>query len=199
MNETCAPSFRLSLLVIFCFLILSSAAWGAADSNHLLPNEVLLSDQSLTLPDGERILHMQIDGNLVLKGPSVSRQLWQSGTADNPGAYYRMQGDGNFVIYSATEYLDDGGPKPLWSSETWGNPGAELVMGEDGNLVIWGPPMRIPIWQTWTSGNPGAYYIMQGDGNLVVYSADDEPLWSSGTWGNRGVPSSFLRTAVWSL
>ncbi|WP_223167149.1 hypothetical protein [Nonomuraea sp. SYSU D8015] len=51
----------------------------------------------------------------------------------------------------------------------------------DGNLVLLDNGKH--IWHTGTGGNPGAAAHMQRDGNLVVRSADNEPLWHTGTQG----------------
>ena len=45
-------------------------------------------------------LIMQTDGNLVLYDTS-NQARWASGTSNNPGAYLKMQDDGNVVIYRA--------------------------------------------------------------------------------------------------
>ena len=162
-----------------CLLLSLPAAWGAAGTASLNAGEQLEPGESLTLPNGERILSMQSDGNLVLYGRAARRLLWQSGTSGNPGATYVMQGDGNLVVYSA-----DGAP--LWASDTYGNPDSRLVLEDNGNVAIYSAPRRVPLWASGTDGHPGAYYRMQEDGNLVVYSAEDAPLWASNTNGHAG-------------
>ncbi len=139
--------------------------------------------------------------------------LWHSNTDGHPGAYYTMQDDGNFVVYTAFEKKalwasgTDGHPdatlvmqdfdgnlviydtdgKALWASGTQGHPGATLVMQDfDGNLVIYDTDGKA-LWSTHTQGNPGAWYTMQDDGNLVVYKdIGDKALWATGTDGNPG-------------
>ena len=99
---------RVSTLLVagtftILFLVLSwSAAYGEAGTDTLWGKleEKLNAGESLVLPDGERTLTMENDGNLVLYGPEVEKLLWQSGTSGNPGACYAMQDDGNLVIYS---------------------------------------------------------------------------------------------------
>jgi hypothetical protein len=61
---------------------------------------------------------------------STVTQIWDSGTGGNPGARAVLQGDGNFVIYSASNVV-------LWSSGTAGNPGATLAVQNDGNVVLY--------------------------------------------------------------
>ena len=178
MNTTMKNTAGMFCFSLLCLLALSPTARGQAGTASLPVNWDLLAGQNLTLPDGSRILSMQDDGNLVLYGRAVSRQLWQSGTGGHPGARYTMQGDGNLVVYDTNNV-------PLWASNTEGNPGAQLVM-TNGNLVIYGPPKPVALWSSGTSNNPGASYTFQSDGNLVVYSADHAPLWASGTYGNPG-------------
>ena len=84
----------------------------------------------------------QLDGNLVLYGPSGP--VWASNTSTpNPGES-AMQGDGNLVVYDR-----DG--LPLFSTGTAGNPGATLRLAADGRLFIFAPDGRV----LWTSrGTP---------------------------------------------
>jgi hypothetical protein len=67
-----------------------------------------------------------VDGTYV--GEGVTR-IWQSGTG-SPGARAVLQGDGNFVIYSASNAV-------LWASNTAGNPGTTLAVQNDGNVVLY--------------------------------------------------------------
>ncbi|MFI5616662.1 hypothetical protein [Streptomyces sp. NPDC051567] len=53
----------------------------------------------------------------------------------SPGAYARMQTDGNFVIYKKDGGEGRGGA--LDHTSTWGNPGARLVFERNGNLVMY--------------------------------------------------------------
>jgi hypothetical protein len=46
-------------------------------------------------------LAMQTDGNLVMYRPDNS-VVWNSQTGGHPGAWAKLQSDGNFVVYSAT-------------------------------------------------------------------------------------------------
>ncbi|GLZ51710.1 CAP domain-containing protein [Actinomycetospora sp. NBRC 106378] len=97
---------------------------------------------SISSPNGQAVLRMQCDGNLVLVFPG-NRPVWSSGTGGQPDAVARMQGDGNFVVYSR-------GNVPRWSTSTGGNNGAVLVLQDDGNLVVVAPGNR-PVWSTQTS------------------------------------------------
>lgn len=136
---------------------------------------------------------MQGDGNLVEY--VGGRALWSAETAGHPDAWLAMQGDGNLVVYSATN-------QPLWSAGTDANPGDHLALQPDANLVVYSLA-NVALWsnsptntiigsgETLASGqillSSDRHYelAMQGDGNLVEYVAG-RALWSSGTSGNPG-------------
>jgi surface antigen len=163
--------------------------------SSLTTNEALTAGQYLVSSDGHYQLAMQSDGNLVL---TVSgRQLWQSDTAGNPGAWLVEQSDGNLVIYPSGDNSE-----ALWNAGTQNNPGATAVMGTDGNLEV----ISSAGAKLWTSANynpnleqsetltasqyvessDGHYSLaMQSDGNLVEY-VDGRPLWASNTEGHPG-------------
>ena len=90
--------------------------------------------------DGRYELKMQKDGNLVWYGPHGA--LWASHTDGKPGYVADMQGDGNFVVYTAAH-------KPLWAAGTWGHDGAHLALQNDGNLVVYGPGGKA-LWASHT-------------------------------------------------
>ena len=69
---------------------------------------------------------MQTDGNLVLYDTS-NQARWASGTSNNPGAYLKMQDDGNVVIYRAGPSTAN---NALWATNTVWQPGNDL--GEGG-------------------------------------------------------------------
>jgi hypothetical protein len=96
--------------------------------------------QSIKSCDGRFTLIMQTDGNLVLYFNGVA--LWATDT-NGCGDHAVMQGDGNFVVYAASN-------APCWSSNTANNPGAFLTLQNDGNLVIYNGPA---IWSSNTGGH----------------------------------------------
>ncbi|MEV7547935.1 hypothetical protein, partial [Streptomyces sp. NPDC089915] len=77
--------------------------------------------------DGQVLLVMQGDGNLVLRAADGYRPLWSSHTVGSN--YAKMQADGNFVVYT-----NDG--RPLWATATQGF-GNYLAIQADGNLVVY--------------------------------------------------------------
>ncbi len=150
--------------------------------------------------DGQSVVTLQPDGNLVLFGNFVP--IWGSGAHTGPH-HVSMQTDGNLVMYNASN-------QALWSSGTDGYTGAKLVIQSDGNMVIIDSGNN-PRWQSSTvfGNNPthlgyvntnlgtGTLFagqqlqtadrryklIMQPDGNLVFYSPN-RPIWQSGTYGS---------------
>jgi hypothetical protein len=94
----------------------------------------LASGGCVVSPDQKYALEMQTDGNLVLYFQPFSGRaspLWDSNTADNPGAVAQQQLDGNFVVYSTAGVA-------LWNSGTGGTPNSILTMQADGNAVVYG-------------------------------------------------------------
>lgn len=180
----------------------------AANTDHLLPNELLRADQFLSSLNGRFTLIYQGDGNLVLYKNyrnGTRKWLWDSETNGRPCDACIMQGDGNLVIYGP-------GGEYIWDTATDGQPGSRLVVQDDGNVAIYRPD-GTPIWATNTvqrtvpsgpraqgddmqpgevlnsgqsiSSQNGNYTLTyQDDGNLVLYrNFDKRPLWASNTGG----------------
>jgi hypothetical protein len=132
------------------FVVLATLAAGLAATVALAPpasaastlnsGKILASGQVLYSPNGQFMLKMQPDGNLVLYSwRTDGRALWWSGTSNHPGAYLKMQPDGNLVIYPA------GGGAALWA--TWTGPGTmHLTMQDDGNIVEYNG--STPVWNS---------------------------------------------------
>jgi hypothetical protein len=109
---------------------------------RMYANEGLGFGQRLYSCDGRFWLAMQGDGNLVLRQGAAA--LWSSHTNMTAAVGAVMQGDGNFVIYTAA-------PRALWSSHTNGYSGAYLSVQNDGNVVI-RTSRGGAIWSTQTGG-----------------------------------------------
>ena len=103
------------------------------------PGHGLAPGESVSSCDGQHVLVMQGDGNLVLYHGGTA--TWASHTNGTDARYAIMQGDGNLVVY--------GGPA-RWASGTWGHGGAWLAVQDDGNVVIY--VGGTPIWATGTNG-----------------------------------------------
>jgi hypothetical protein len=183
-------------------------AWGGVGntatfqgSDHLSSGQILHSNEYLMSNNGQTVLMMQTDGNVVLyRGRSA---IWSTGTGNNNGAYLTVQTDGNIVVYSASN-------SPLWWTGTTSV--TTLTVQTDGNMV--GYPATGPAeWQAGTGGaepltylgtnhlsagdqiHPnqyirsadGRYFLMaQTDGNIVLYGPGYHVLWTTATGGHPG-------------
>lgn len=156
----------------------------------LAPGQMLASEEAQ--------LVMQTDGNLVLYhvtgGDGKGGALWQSGTSGNPGAFARMQSDGNFVVYKkGTVGNDPSGA--LWASGTYQNTDARLDLQSDANLVVYtkngGHGLGGALWysDTISRGNkltsgaklmPGSW-LSTGDKVLIMDIQGDILLRERGT------------------
>ena len=101
-------------------------AWGHDFGSTLPEDGTLHAGDYLLSANGQYKLIVQLDGNVVLYGPSGA--LWSTNTF---GSNVRlvMQLDGNLVVYSSSNV-------PLWSSGTAGA-NTRLVVQNDANLVIY--------------------------------------------------------------
>ncbi|MBB5858147.1 hypothetical protein ACFQ05_21245 [Amycolatopsis umgeniensis] len=163
---------------------------------YLHPNEYIASE------NGQTVLIMQSDGNLVLYRGNAAA-LWSSGTSGHPGARAIVQTDGNIVIYSATSTA-------LWWTGT--TDVTTLVVQSDGNLVGYSAAGSA-AWQAGTGGqdsltflgsdhlsagqqiHPRQYIksadnryflVAQNDGNIVLYGPGYHVLWTTNTGGHIG-------------
>jgi peptidoglycan/xylan/chitin deacetylase (PgdA/CDA1 family) len=165
-----------------------SAPPAPAPGTAVAAGTTLPSGSHVDSPGGQYSLVMQAGGNLVLY-TDTHRAVWASRTNGFPGAFARMQGDGNFVIYS--------GRRVIWATGTGGHPGAELWVETDARLVI--ARGRTRWWTSrsqnfllasgeqlrsgWYLTSPGTacHLLMRRDGDLVLYSASGQTVWASGT------------------
>jgi hypothetical protein len=108
----------------------------------LTANHALTTGQSLASCNGDYVLDMQGDGNLVLYQGGTA--LWASNTSGSAADEAIMQGDGNLVLYTSAG-------SPAWASGTAGNNGASLVVQNDGNVVIYSAS-GAALWATGTNG-----------------------------------------------
>lgn len=122
----------------------AGTAAAAAGSDHLAGDQRLVAGERLVSPNGQYVLVMQGDGNLVEYAPG-NRPAWATGTAVRD-SIVRLQGDGNLVVVAP-------GNRPVWSTGTEGNPEATLRVQDDGNIVLYAKGNRA-IWSSRTQ--PGA-------------------------------------------
>jgi hypothetical protein len=191
------------------------------------PKDELTVGQSLQRKDfllsytGRFRLTFQEDQNLVITETDYEYEgpVWQTGTAGSGGWIVRMQGDGNFCMYTQNNQL-------IWDSITRGggpsgNATSKIIMQEDGNLVIYSHGTS--IWHSNTSRGPnpvptqaakgakqlraaeflvpeqeiyspnGKFWIkLQKERKLVLFNKDG-PVWATGSLDVKEVKSLALR------
>jgi hypothetical protein len=116
--------------------VASGAYWG-----H---NRTLRRGMSVRSTDGRYQFAMQLDGNLVLYGPS-GRAIWATSwhtSGWSAQEYVVFQADGNLVTYN--------GSRAIWASGTGGSGAGTFVIQNDGNLVIYRGSGA--VWASNTSG-----------------------------------------------
>ena len=121
----------------------SATASATAGCGVLTANQTFAVNQPILSCDGRFKLVLGGDGNLVLYQGSTA--LWSAQTYGKGGTKAYMQGDGNFVIYTASG-------SPVWSTGTAGNSGASLSVQNDGNVVIYSSAGK-GLWSTGTGGH----------------------------------------------
>jgi hypothetical protein len=108
---------------------LTEAAPLRSPSQELQAGQFIVATQAVRSADGRFSLVVQLDGNIVLYGPSgalwVAPYTWGRGSTT-----LTMQTDGNLTVRGPENEL-------IWQSGTGGNPGARFVVQDDGNLVIY--------------------------------------------------------------
>ncbi|MEU1393509.1 MULTISPECIES: hypothetical protein [unclassified Nonomuraea] len=116
-------------------LAVTGVAQAAANTPVLAAGETLAAGQRLVSPDGQYVLVMQNDGNLVLYAPG-NRAVWATGThAGGSGA--EMQRDGNLVVYAP-------GHVAVWATGTGGR--LHLELQNDGNAVLYTDDGHLARW-----------------------------------------------------
>jgi len=177
----------------------SSAVFKGSDS--LTTSQELHANEYIMSSNGQTVLMMQTDGNLVAyRGGGA---IWHSNTGGHPGAYLVVQIDGNVVVYSSSNI-------PLWWTYTTNV--TTFTVQTDGNIAGY-PATGTAVWQTGTGGQnaltnlstdhlsasgqihpnqfirsaDGRYFLMaQTDGNIVLYGPGYHVLWTTGTGGHPG-------------
>ncbi len=110
---------------------------GGSDDGEFLGNELVYGGTNemsqgdyLESANGDYRLSLQGDGNLVLRETSTGDAEWASDTADEGGTHVKVQGDGNFVMYTSSS-------DPVWASGPARAGGNELLLEDDGALVLY--------------------------------------------------------------
>ena len=110
----------------------------APERDRLSANEQLNASQRLVSPNGQFVLLMQDNGNLV-EYASDNGVVWATGTSV-PDSILRVQDDGNVVVIAP-------GNRPVWATGTDGNPNVTLELQDDGNLVVYAQGHQA-VWST---------------------------------------------------
>jgi len=107
----------------------------AQRTDGLDPGEWLYAEDERHSADGQWLLRMQPDGNLVVEDEwnPADPPIWSSNTSGVPGARAVMQPDGNFVIL---DFSDGDNQGAIFSTGTAGNAGATLTIQNDGAVVV---------------------------------------------------------------
>src|SRR5262249_39573701 len=129
--------------------------WGRAMSDQLQAGNQLSVNDQLVSANGQSLLVMQGDGNLVLYygAPAADTAYWASNTewlpAEQRPVTAVMENDGNLVLYDVNKVA-------RWASGTWGEfQGPKATLGDDGNLVI-SDKEDLAIWASGGVGGVGA-------------------------------------------
>ncbi|MGS2716853.1 SpvB/TcaC N-terminal domain-containing protein [Eionea flava] len=121
-------AMTFSLMVCGLFAIHSSAS----AKDRLLRGEQLGPDSILESSNCRYRLHMQLDGNLVLRNQH-NTPLFDTKTAGQGRSYFEFQSsDRNLVIYRSNGSGASWAPSPSIAHNT----GTQLILQEDGNLVL---------------------------------------------------------------
>lgn len=115
---------------------------GPANYYQMTNDATLTTTQFLYSPSTSATLTLQQDGNLVLKCGSTVK--WSTATASGRSMYFRVQADGNMVLYDV-DFTS------IWSSGTAGNAGAVLTLHNSGNLILRNAADTTTLWQSATS------------------------------------------------
>jgi hypothetical protein len=172
--------------------VVPSEPGNLTKSDRIFVNQGLTAGSSITSSNGNFVLNLQLDGNIVLTGPSPCFQvLWASNTAGHYNVWSLvMQSDGNFVAYDAHN-------KPYFATNTVGKGGNFVVVQDSGNVVMFNSQGTDVIWstgpglpptpsqpsstislgegegiiggQTLTSQSGQYTLTLQTDGNIVLY------------------------------
>jgi hypothetical protein len=137
-------AIAVTTTVLAATAALSAPVSAAANNSWLNPGESLRSGQRLVSADGQYVLAMQGDGNLVAYAPG-NRAVWATGT-NRPGSDVQMQGDGNLVIVDRVLHPAGAQPGP---DHGVGHPdllGAELHQR----------PVRLAVWRAEVLEQPEA-------------------------------------------
>lgn len=121
--------------------------------------------------------------NIVGSALKTGQSLNENDCLRSPsGTFYAvLQTDGNFVIYTGTNFVPS---NSIWSTATAnkGTSPRRLTMQSDANLVLYGKNNTY-IWDAKCAGKgKGPWSLeMQNDMNLVIYDSQRISIWATNT------------------
>jgi len=130
---------------------------GSSNSSSIISSGGFLEPgRSITSANGQFIVIMQRDGNLVDYTKVSKHVLWESDTSGSFNSYVVMQADGNFVIYPPGKSAPAPGhpTSALWDSGTSGHPGAYAEILNSGNLAVRSSNGKTDLWKARISSEP---------------------------------------------
>ena len=119
--------------------------------HKLAVGDVMESGQEMISENGEYVVKVQSDGNLVLyKGSDV---LWASGTHGDGHEPYKMtmQSDNHLVLFDADSKVIWAPDVYIGKDENQWKEGGYAVLQDDGNLVVYDGDNKA-MWATETHG-----------------------------------------------
>lgn len=156
----------IKLFTASALLLLGSVSAFAKDT--LNAGERLAVNQYLQSNNGSYKLHMQGDGNLVLRN-AASSAIWSSQTNGKGAVRLDMQGDGNLVLYTSAS-------QAVWATGTNGKGANRATLQDNGDFVLYTASNQ-KVWSTNTGGTtpppPGTGSISH-IGTTQVWDADGQ-------------------------
>jgi hypothetical protein len=116
--------------IVGCYGVSSSDTLSTG--SELQSNNSKIGNTMLTSQNGEYVMILQKDGNLVIYNKTNWNPVWAFNTADTRTGILKlaMQNDGNLVIY-------DSAGAPIWASDTAGKgSNLSLKLNNDGTAMI---------------------------------------------------------------
>jgi hypothetical protein len=165
----------------------AGSTWATFTSwypDQIAAGGTLVPGQNLQSPNGQYLLKMQTDGNLVMYRPD-GQWMWHTNTAGQAVSGLSVQGDGNLVMYRP-------GGGWAWQSSTPNRTGVVLKVQDDGNVVFYGPG-GAPIWHSFAATN-----IVKPGGGVsdVSGQVSAQQLLASGRLSGSAEPMAQIRAVA---
>ena len=140
--------YKKILVSLFGLTLTASMLTGCIPDRSTLPvgpnvlasGGTLSAGEQLVSPNGQSVLRLQSDQNLVEYDATTSpwTPIWSTNTVNSGATHLEMQGDANLVLYRGSEAT-----QPVWASGSSGF-NASLVLQDDTNLVVY--QSNGPLW-----------------------------------------------------